>query len=308
MVLSSLLVSACWQAQKLNKAFRLYFLSSYLGYLISIQIVFVLNLVVTDLSTQVLRDIPPRGLDPVYILFGLVVFPLFALAFYFALVFVAGILDQELSPRLRVAYVLIWVILFAVFLTRIQAALGNRILPPLFRILNLFSGFAIGAIPVAIFVYLLLRAARRSRPDERAGLVSFGFVSLIGYVLLLAAMIVTQAALPFRWAVPAMLGLATLSPVLVLRKFLSRFYRPILPGTLEGQKLSGFCARYQLSNREAEILDLLLKGKSNQEIERDLFISGHTVRNHVHNIYQKLGVGSRLKLMNLIRTSLEAGD
>jgi len=41
------------------------------------------------------------------------------------------------------------------------------------------------------------------------------------------------------------------------------------------------------------------------EIERDLFISPHTVRNHIYNIYQKLGVGSRLQLMNFVRTRYE---
>ena len=63
--------------------------------------------------------------------------------------------------------------------------------------------------------------------------------------------------------------------------------------------------KFQLSAREVEILDLLLKGKSNKDMERDLFISHHTVRNHVHNIYQKLNISSRLQLMNLIRTWVE---
>jgi DNA-binding NarL/FixJ family response regulator len=68
-----------------------------------------------------------------------------------------------------------------------------------------------------------------------------------------------------------------------------------------------FCDHFQLSKREGEILNLLLKGKSNKNIERELFVSPHTVRNHIHNIYKKLGVGSRLQLMNLIRTWFESG-
>jgi DNA-binding CsgD family transcriptional regulator len=301
-------VAVCWQAQKLAKIFRLYFLSFYLGYLVAISIVFILNLVVTDLSADVLKNIPPLGMDPVYILFGLVVFPLFAIAFYFALAFISGILDEEFSSRLRIPYILLWAILFTVFLARIQFVLRQRSIPPIARVLNIGSAPIIAGIPVAAYVYLMLRAARRSRPDERAGLMKFGAVSLIGYLLLIAAMIVTQARLPLRLAVPVLLGLAILSPVLVLKRFLARFYRPVSPGTFEGSKLNKLCERYQLSAREGEILGLLLRGKSNADIERDLFISPHTVRNHIHNIYQKLGVGSRLQLMNHVRTNLEAGD
>jgi DNA-binding CsgD family transcriptional regulator len=67
------------------------------------------------------------------------------------------------------------------------------------------------------------------------------------------------------------------------------------------QNLEGFLERYKLSPREQEILRLILSGDSNKDIEKRLFISGSTVRNHIHNIYQKLEVRSRLELINLIR-------
>ena len=297
--------AACRQALKLAKAFRLYFLSSYLGYLVAVGIVFILNLVVTDLSTEVLRDIPPQGLIPVYILFGLVAFPLFAIAWYFALTFAAGILDEELSPAVRIAYILLWGVLFGIFLLRIQLALRHQSLPPSARFLDKGSGLIAAVIPVAIFIYMMVRAGRRSRSEERAGLVKLGAVSLAGYLALVASIIILQVGLPFRLAAPVLLGIALLAPVLVLRGFLSRFYRPIPAGTFEGPALGSLGERCGLSNREGEILGLLLRGKSNKEIERDLFISPHTVRNHVHNIYQKLGVGSRLQLMNFVRTRIE---
>lgn len=300
--------ASCWQALKLAKAFRLYFLPSYLGYLVVIGIVFILNSVVTDLSTVVLRDIPPQGMVPVYILFGLVAFPLFAIAWYFALSFVTGILDEELSPPLQIAYVLLWAVLFVIFLMRVQSALSPTSLPPPARILNRGSGLIAGVIPIAIFTYFLARAARRPRSEERSGLMTIGAVSLAGYILWVAAILIPQVGLPIPWAAPLLLGVSLLSPVLVLRDFLSRCYRPILPETLEGTKLSGLVVQCGLSRREGEILSLLLRGKSNKEIEKDLFISPHTVRNHIHNIYQKLGVGSRLQLMNFVRTRFERKD
>lgn len=59
---------------------------------------------------------------------------------------------------------------------------------------------------------------------------------------------------------------------------------------------------YNISRREQEILQLILKGKTNKDIEDALFISIRTVKNHVYNIYQKFGVKTRLELIRLILT------
>lgn len=50
---------------------------------------------------------------------------------------------------------------------------------------------------------------------------------------------------------------------------------------------------YNLSSREQEILDLLIKGFLYKEIAAKLFISLDTVRSHIRNIYRKLEVQSR---------------
>lgn len=52
-------------------------------------------------------------------------------------------------------------------------------------------------------------------------------------------------------------------------------------------------ARLNLSNREMEVLHQVLKGLNNREIAQSLFISDHTVKNHMTNILQKLGVTDR---------------
>ena len=59
-------------------------------------------------------------------------------------------------------------------------------------------------------------------------------------------------------------------------------------------------SKYNISEREQEIILLILKGKSNKEIEDELFISLKTVKNHIYNIYQKLKVNNRFQLINLL--------
>ena len=48
-----------------------------------------------------------------------------------------------------------------------------------------------------------------------------------------------------------------------------------------------------LTERELEILELIAAGSSNPEIARTLVVSDKTVRNHVSNIFAKLGVPDR---------------
>jgi DNA-binding NarL/FixJ family response regulator len=51
-----------------------------------------------------------------------------------------------------------------------------------------------------------------------------------------------------------------------------------------------------LSAREREIVGLIAQGFKNKEMAERLFISEQTVKNHLHNIFDKLGVSDRLEL------------
>ena len=51
-----------------------------------------------------------------------------------------------------------------------------------------------------------------------------------------------------------------------------------------------------LSTREREIVGLIAQGFKNRDMADRLFISEQTVKNHLHNIFDKLGVSDRLEL------------
>jgi DNA-binding NarL/FixJ family response regulator len=51
-----------------------------------------------------------------------------------------------------------------------------------------------------------------------------------------------------------------------------------------------------VSNREQEIVQLVVQGFRNKEIGIKLSITEQTVKNHLHNIFDKLGVSDRLEL------------
>lgn len=56
--------------------------------------------------------------------------------------------------------------------------------------------------------------------------------------------------------------------------------------------------RYSLTNREHQIIASLVKGKSNEEIAANLFLSPQTVKTHRKAIFNKLNVSSVTQLIN----------
>lgn len=66
---------------------------------------------------------------------------------------------------------------------------------------------------------------------------------------------------------------------------------------------------FGLSSRELDVFELLLTGLTNKEISEKLFISEHTVKNHITRIFQKLNVTDRVQAIALVyQTSFEFSD
>ena len=62
---------------------------------------------------------------------------------------------------------------------------------------------------------------------------------------------------------------------------------------------------YKLSPRQTEIFLLLAKGRNVQFIKDELVLSTPTVKSHVYNIYQKMGVHSHQELLDLVEKSVK---
>ncbi|MBN2135351.1 MAG: helix-turn-helix transcriptional regulator [Acidobacteria bacterium] len=86
--------------------------------------------------------------------------------------------------------------------------------------------------------------------------------------------------------------------------WLKKYYRKITLESNEKESIDVAIKRvlqkYSISKREEEILRLILEGKTNEEITKILFISTHTVKNHIYSIFQKLGINSRYQLIKFI--------
>jgi len=70
-----------------------------------------------------------------------------------------------------------------------------------------------------------------------------------------------------------------------------------------GAPSSGRVFLERLTQREREVLGLLVEAKENLQIADILGISEQTVKNHVHHLYEKLGVSNRLQLIKVLGRS-----
>lgn len=67
------------------------------------------------------------------------------------------------------------------------------------------------------------------------------------------------------------------------------------------EKIDLMAKEHLLTARECEVVRLAYEGMTNPEIAESLFISQYTVKRHMHNIFEKLGISTRIELIHLLK-------
>ena len=93
---------------------------------------------------------------------------------------------------------------------------------------------------------------------------------------------------------------SNLPPLFYLKINADLIFKPIQADHTNQEKMEYIFIRYHISKREKEIIQQICDGKTNQQIADELFISLQTVKDHTHRIYSKIGINSRMKLVQLV--------
>jgi DNA-binding CsgD family transcriptional regulator len=158
---------------------------------------------------------------------------------------------------------------------------------------------------LSLALVVVLRRRQRLAPEDRRTLIRF----LRAFLPLGAVFFTDQILRATHWRElpwPPLLPLAPLALYcFVTAELLLRMRRISAEGAVSAAEISyeklalsvaEACERSPLTPRERKVLVEILKGRGNAAIARDLDISPHTVKNHVYNIFQKTGAGSRKEL------------
>ena len=77
-----------------------------------------------------------------------------------------------------------------------------------------------------------------------------------------------------------------------------------MPSFIANNKLTDyFKQKYDITEKQSEIIELIIEGVTYKQIAEKLFISPKTVDNHVQNIYKKLNVNSKMQLSHFVRSN-----
>jgi DNA-binding CsgD family transcriptional regulator len=80
-----------------------------------------------------------------------------------------------------------------------------------------------------------------------------------------------------------------------------------LRGAAPAETFDVFCRAYALSRREREVVAALVAGLDTRAITERLFISRHTVQDHLKSVFQKIGIHSRRELLARFSAADDAG-
>jgi DNA-binding CsgD family transcriptional regulator len=166
-------------------------------------------------------------------------------------------------------------------------------------IMMMYMGVVIlAAIAIlAANINLILGKNTKNTNSKLKSVRVFGWFNLLGYVVFFVSPVFPESFSLYLSS--CTLLFLNLIPIFWLKKFFIKDYVEFSPG--ENLHFLDVALRnFPISNREREIMELILQGKSNKEIEDILFISYNTVKNHVYNLYQKLGVKSRGQMIHFV--------
>jgi len=186
------------------------------------------------------------------------------------------------------------------------AAATDRSLPRPATLLFLCAlplAFALGSSPIPAAAYACLAAASavygfflaaKTRGPGRTTAAAVAALTAV-HGLSFAATNLFPAVPDWIRRVPYSQAIYLASVALGALYFRGRGARTPLPSS----DVASRSAELGLSGREADIVAEVLLGKGNAEIGEKLFISRSTVKNHVYNIYRKLGIANRYELIAL---------
>ena len=83
------------------------------------------------------------------------------------------------------------------------------------------------------------------------------------------------------------------------KKKISNLSAQIKESNIKGERIDALLS--ELTERQREVYDLIISGKTNKEIMTELFIEQSTLKTHINQIYGKLNIKSRSELKSKLK-------
>ncbi len=222
---------------------------------------------------------------------------------YLIINIVSELLDKEIKTRHRL-------ILFSVLFIYFCFELVINIYPEYIKTIKLLHFIYeyvfdnIILIEFIVLIYMLFANRKTQNFNHKKLVNSFSILFLLRYIfmiiLLLIILIFTPNSFIQLLFISGFILLINLIPYLWVKIYFLRYMATLHETGNYTALLENIYNTYAISEREKEIIELILTGKTNKEIENILFISINTVKNHIYKIFKKLGINSRHQLIKFL--------
>jgi DNA-binding CsgD family transcriptional regulator len=159
------------------------------------------------------------------------------------------------------------------------------------------------AVYFVAFLVLVWRFSAAAVGDRRRVLLTFSVLMFAAFAArsLLAGIVLVDV----RLGSAALLAFyaSNLGPLLYLRANADRVFAPVKAEHASKVDIAQVLDRYGVTKRERQIVEKICLGKTNKQIAAELFISLQTVKDHTHRIYSKIGINSRLQLVQIMNVA-----
>jgi DNA-binding CsgD family transcriptional regulator len=285
-------------AYGLQRRFRHPFVGYYFIYLLAAAVYGFFNWIGPYLTIRIFDPAEERSFTNIILIFGMLSLPFLIVKIYFLMSLLFKWMDKKALPVFKAVLWIFGLVILMMFVADARLFwLRSEYTPGRGNIL--IVGYA--TVIVQIVLFLMPPAERILRPKGRriAGLNTFCILNLIGFGLY-----VYSAYAGKLNVTPLLYFIVLLVPLLYVWALLLK--NPEAGEGNEPDMHRLMTEDYGFTPREIEIVELVLKGRNNRQIGRQLFLSLQSVKNALTRIYRKAGVGSRSQLMSLLmRRDLE---
>jgi DNA-binding CsgD family transcriptional regulator len=244
-----------------------------------------------------------QGVGFASIIISCLALPAAIVGLYMMICWILEFLWGKISRWFKLAFWLIQILFNLVFLTASKVYFDTKEWESVNLIFSTHEKIQVLIVIMAL-LYLILKGKSLENRARRKLAINLGLINLLCITTVFGAYIFFFCYIKSTLVLFSVLAFTHISieiiPLLYLRWFLAKHHAEMgFSSTVHG--IQRFFKEFKITEREQSIIGLMLKGKTNDEIGDELFISTKTVKNNISNIYQKTKVKNRIQLTNLVR-------
>lgn len=157
-----------------------------------------------------------------------------------------------------------------------------------------------GLVNYSVFMALVKRFGNSCDIRGRFKVLVFSMLLVVAFIIQATAIVFSFSGVWQLAAVILIFFASNFFPLYYLRINADYIFQPVRAENSSEESINKISKKYKITRREQEIVRQICLGKSNQEIADALFISLQTVKDHTHRIYSKIGIRSRMQLVQLV--------